>query len=334
MISKVVEITVNWILPTDTTDYNKISASAWIRSLQLFPYLRRNGINCLVNGDQASDIIIIERSFSLDRIQFIKKNKSKGVKIIFDLCVNYLEELHDSQDQSYGVNQDLKDKTIQLISLSDAVFCSSEYIYSVVSKIHEHVFYLSDSIDMGHFKFSKTNYDLINENFTLLYSGVSVKTDWLFDNLYSYINKNKIKLIINSEKRPKYFKKYKYIRWKYENFPSDILSATVGISPRDVSSPYNKGHSLYKIGVFIAQKIPVLASPVPSYSELISDNQCGIICKNINEWTNSIDFLLNNRDALPEMMKNSEEIIKPYTTESISYKYINIFSEIVSMKIL
>ena len=69
---------INWFLPTTSRDFNNMSASVWIRALQLFPYLEKKKNKNIVNEEESqADISIFVRRQSIFDQQLAVKQKTK-----------------------------------------------------------------------------------------------------------------------------------------------------------------------------------------------------------------------------------------------------------------
>ena len=322
---------VNWFIPVRHRNYNHMPASIWIRCLQLISYLQKRNVICTVNdSSKKPDISIFIRWQDDQAFYLLKKAKDCGQKIIFDLCVNYLDPVGQIE-KSYGSSQKQQQQAIMMIESSDTVTCASDFIKQRASDFHPHAIYIPDSIDENHFKFKKDHMDFHNKPLTLIYSGVASKATFLFENLYPLIKKREMKLLVLAEKKPKIWTGYRYIKWRYKRFPQDIIRAEIGIAPRNTDNPYDKAHSIFKIGVFLAQGLPVLASPVHSYNELLNTNKpAGKICDLQPSWADALDTVLDNHEKLIEWSQNAYEVSKPYSSEVIADKYFQLFQEILA----
>ncbi len=323
------QIKVNWFIPVNHKNYNKMQASVWIRCLQLIPYLEKRNIVCTTNNLTAkADISVFVRWQNDEAYALMKKGIAKGQKVIFDLCVNYLEPAGQI-GKSYGSFPEQWEQALRMIELSDAVTCASDFIRQRASEFHANAAYIPDSIDQTHFKFKKDHRDFYRKSVTLVYAGVAAKADFLFKNIYPLIKKRKMKLMLLSDKRPGMWTRYHYRKWRYEKFPKDILEGEIGIAPRRTDNPYDKGHSIFKIGVFLTQGIPVLASPVPSYNELLDKGMAGRICDSLSSWGEALDLVENNREILMKWSQEAYEIIKPYKSETVADRYVEIFRKLI-----
>ncbi len=323
------QIKVNWFIPVKHKNYNNMPASIWIRCLQLIPYLKKLNIACTINDlTTEADISVFVRWQNDKAYSLIEKSIAKGQKVIFDLCVNYLEPAGQI-GKSYGSFPEQRKQALRMMEASDAVTCASDFIRQRASKFHPNAAYIPDSIDQGHFKFKKDHRDFFRESLTLVYAGVASKADFLFKNIYPLIKKKGMKLMVLSDKRPRIWARYHYKKWRYEQFPQDILEGEIGIAPRRTDNPYDKGHSIYKIGVFLAQSIPVLASSVPSYNELLDKGAAGKVCDSLSSWDEALNLVANNREILIKWSQEAYEIIKPYRSETIANRYIQLFRKLL-----
>ena len=93
----------------------------------------------------------------------------------------------------------------------------------------------------------------------------------------------------------------RFSRWRYHTFPQEIATAQIGLSPRALDSPYNRGHSSFKIAVLMAQGLPILASSVPSYLDLMgpkANPAGGRFCDSAAEWELALADIAQNREQL------------------------------------
>ena len=241
-------------------DYNKVMPSHWIRCLQLMKYFKGlDGLQVTVNNfTYRPDILVIMRGFGRTERLMAAAYRRFGTKVVWDTCVNYFE--------TDGKNRQVLPPQInaahKMIKNCDAVFTASRFVNDIASK-YITSFYLTDTIDKKHFCRWKNKIDLKAP--VIGGSGFAVKAG-ILQKFKKLLEKHK--LLIISEKDPALDLNYEFIKWDYRRFPDDILKCDVMFSPRDLDDMYNMGHSIFKVGVFLAAGIPVIADPVLSYTEL------------------------------------------------------------------
>ena len=313
-----------------------MSASVWIRALQIIPYLEKIKVKSYINNEnvQADLAIFVRRQDNTD-YELAKRLKKRNIKLILDLCVNYFVE-SSTPGMLKPVTKEHINNCVRMTKLCDAVFCASLNIKDSAKKFNKKSFYLPDSVDAKHFKYIKNEKDFLRKRIRAVWAGTTEKANELLEYM-NILDELNISLRIISEKRPKnfgypfFFSPHKayFSKWKYKTFPKTMLKGDFVFAPRDISESYNRGHSFFKIGIFLSVGIPVIASPVPSYKELIFKNNCGKICETKNDFRKTIKSICSNRQRLVSWSKSAQLIMKKYTTSEISKKYIESFKKII-----
>jgi len=310
-------------------NYNRHLASVWIRCLQLIPYFKSHGIDSLINDKRSkADIAIFLRRYDRVDFQLLKEQKNKGAKIIIDLCVNFFD-VTGSFVGGYGSTEKEKCKIEKIIKEADVITCSSDYIRNKASNNHSWAVYIPDSIDLEHFKMKKVKQNFEKSKIYAIWAGQSVKISEV-EELNKILKSRNISLIIISNEKPDLKYSFEYIPWSYYTFPSNILKGDLCISPRRIDNTYDLGHSHFKIGVFMAQGVPALAAPLPSYQEVIEKTGGGRICESDSEWKKALDEVLDNRQMLWEWSQAAYEGMRCYSTENIAKKNIEVFEKLIS----
>jgi glycosyltransferase involved in cell wall biosynthesis len=111
---------------------------------------------------------------------------------------------------------------------------------------------------------------------------------------------------------------FEFRPWNYRQFPAEIAECDLCLAPRKVEDDYERGHSLFKIGVFMAAGVPALAGPVPSYSLLLADGQAGSICYSLQDWETQLGRFLEQEQLRQEWSRNAKQKIRPYLTPTIA----------------
>lgn len=120
-----------------------------------------------------------------------------------------------------------------------------------------------------------------------------------------------------------------YLPWSYRTFPQAIVRGDICVSPRAGDNPYDLGHSHFKIGVFMAEGVPSLASPLPSYVEVIGKTGGGRICRTREEWEEALDDAASRRDLLTRWSQAARDGMREYSTEAVAARYLLLFREMI-----
>lgn len=329
-------LTVNWFIPVTHRDYNRMPASVWIRCLQLVPYLEERGVRCTVKDpDAEADICVFVRWQDEHAYELARRQKRKGRRVVFDLCVNYFDET-GLFEGGYGTTAERVEECLRMVEIADVVTCASTYIARRARDFHPWAVYLPDSIDPEHFRLVKPEQDFKRPKVRAIWSGIASKAREL-EPILPLLRCRRIPLTIVSNEKPSLSLRrgflrwpygYRFIRWRYETFPRSTLEGELCVVHRPVDNPYNLGHSLFKIGVFLAQGVPALVSPVPSYAELLDSGQGGHLCRTLEDWEDALDRILNDRGLLIEWSKQAIAVLEAYATHRVVGQYVTLFREL------
>lgn len=220
-----------------------------------------------------------------------------------------------------------------MLDVADAVTCASAFIAGLAAKRHGRALYLPDSVNPVHFRYVKPQEDFFRERLRAIWSGYAVKAAELSP-LLPLLRERGIDLVIVSEKSPRltvpgtlFRRRFKcdYVPWRYATFPESILRGEFCLGSRALDSTYNLGHSIFKIGVFMAQGVPALASPVPSYEELLGDGSGGRLCATLDDWVDALEVVTHNRELLAEWSEGARAKAEPFLTPVVAKRYAEMF---------
>ena len=324
---------VSWFVPVKHRDYDRMSASVWIRCLQLLPWLERHGVHGSVNDpDVDADIAVFIRMQGADAYRLAQEQKRRGRRVVFDLVVNYFEEA-DVPGLGRPVTERHVQECLRMLDVADAVTCASAFIASRAAERHARAVYLPDSVNPEHFRYVKPRGDFFRERLRAIWSGYAAKAGELAP-LLPLLRERGIDLAIVSEKAPRLtvpgflFRRrfgFGYVPWRYATFPESILRGELCLGSRALDTSYNLGHSIFKIGVFMAQGVPALASPVPSYAELLGDGSGGRLCVTQDDWVDALDAVTRDRELLAAWSEGARAKAGPFLTPVVAERYANLF---------
>jgi len=292
-------------------------ASVWIRGYQVAPYLENLGYQVFCNRLKPKpSVAIFLRRYSHKDLDLARYLKQQGVKIVTDVVANYFE-VREPVNGVGGASRELVESFRQLINISDQVWCVSPFLRNEASNYHSNVYFIADSVDPAHFKSEGWNEEKNKKELVLGWSGYSLKADALTILKPWLISKRCLLLIISNE-APKLNVQYEFRKWNYKGFPKYISECDLCVAPREVQDDYNRGHSFFKIGVFMAMGVPALAGPVPSYKFLIGDDKGGAICRTRDDWMHHIERFISNPELRYQWHKEARKSMEPFLTPNIA----------------
>lgn len=327
------KIKVNWLIPTQERNYNRVLASIWIRCLQLIPFLEDQGVECVINEAHSdANIYYFVRWQDEAAYQMAREAKNRGKKVIFDLVVNYYQECPPMRGA--GVSAHQVEECLRMTEIADVITACSQFIADQARRHHDRVLYLPDSINPHIFCFYKQIEDFERKHLRLIWSGSAPKLHELGPVLPLIREYGFELVVITSQYVPlsdfpdRLFRRgYRFIKWRFETFPKAILQGELCISFRDRRRIYNWGHSNFKIGVMMAQGLPAVASGIPSYRELIPEREpkAGWICNDLEAWDRAFSEIVNDRTALMRRSQTARQVLQGYSTPKIVLQHRHLF---------
>lgn len=82
--------------------------------------------------------------------------------------------------------------------------------------------------------------------------------------------------------------------------------------------------------VFLAQGVPVLASPQDLYLEVVNNGDNGFICPDLQSWRSNLLHLIEHRSLLQEMPEKCIQSAEPYLTENVIRSYDQLLRQLVA----
>lgn len=293
-------------IPTYKRDYNRVSASIWIRVLQLKKYYEMFGIKVYINNPFIIyDIAIVYRASSSKILNLIKFLKKTSKKVYWDTCVNY----YDLHSHTNSVQVAI---TKEISKIVDGVIVSTNAIEEKAKLYNNNVFVMDDPIDRNYFKYKKDRDKINFKNPIFGWSGVSIKAK-ILNNYKNYIKK----LLIISDKPPILDVEYEFYKWRYESFPYLLTKCDIALLPREFENdPYNIAHSSFKALVFAMCEIPIIANKLPSYEKL-AEYYGGIVF---------LEDVENDIEKAIEKIKNSDlsnkKLLDFYSCENQAFRLL------------
>jgi len=296
-------------------DYNQALGSARLRCYDLINYFKGSpDIKAeLYNSKKRYDIVVFQKLFNERAFKMARDLQLLGTKTVFDIGTNYLDLDKEC------VSKSQRDLCIRMLSVVDAVSVSSPFLKGAYNRVHRNVHFINDAVEDRFLKYTKIHNKVCNresrleDDFYIVYCGYSNKAhelsqikNVLLDLWASY----PIKLLYISDRDPGDFigVPRKFIKFDYRRLPEQLMQGDIKVSPRDLERVYNRGHSVVKIAYPMSVGLPVVASPVPSYTEYLQDEN---ICRTEDEWFLTLERLIWEGQALRSSQgRSNKEIVK------------------------
>ena len=265
---------------------------------------------------QDSDYLLISRELidnfpSFER--FITKN------IILDI------------DDAIFINRpQCHDKTLTLLKKSPIVFAGNSYLYSWCKQFAENVYEIPTPVDVNKFLEKKRK---PKDSFVVGWQGTSSSFQYLkeIENELGefFSGKNNCYFNISSDRYPseleKLSKYIKFSKWKAKDEVSHIHEFDIGIMPME-KSEYSLGKCSYKMLLYLSCGIPACVTSWGMNKDVLEKGKVGVGIKNSNDWTESLEYLYQNRKNLDNIFPDCRKVIEEnYSVE----KVVNKIEEII-----
>lgn len=312
--------------------YGKIMASARLRAYDVINNFQNSPDYFLelYKPWKSYDIVIFQKKFDTRALQLAQKLKKKMAKIVLDINVNYYDTTAFTADEMHQYNQ-----IMQFTRIADGIITSTKYIESYAKKLfpEKKIICIPENITDDLFSIRKETKEK-NDTLKLIYVGYGVKAIEILSikNVLEELHKNcNFSLILICDKDPKVSIngiRIKFIKYRQRNIYKQMLEGDIFIAPRDLSNPYNLGHSFTKIGYPMSVGIPVIASKVPSYI-----GSPALLCESKADWYDNLSLLLKDRQRREAIGKDGIAYCKEnFSKPVITKKYLSFFDAITNIK--
>jgi len=229
------------------------------------------------------DIIFVQRYFI--GVTLLKLIKRRNIKLIYDFDdAIYLTEK----------NKNNSSKTGRMVKFADIVIISTPYLEKFCSSYTKNIIILPTSVDGNIIKQIHTlNPDYY---FTIGWIGSKWTTDYLkvaeegLKMLTKFISFKLLLVGADKDYNPEGIN-VEHKSWSLENEQEYLKLMDIGIMPLP-DTPYTQGKGGYKLYLYMAAGLPVVASPVGINMEIVKNN--GYLATNATEWRDTLLKLLKD----------------------------------------
>ena len=263
--------------------------------------LQSFGHHEIYRDDQSYDAVVFLKSGlrQIERFEKIASElKKRHIPFLYDLNVNYLEVWGEFIEDYLRPTSAHIAHAFAMFDMADGVVADSGYLGQVAAKYHANVNVVPDNVNLKHHRYTKIHRNS-SEDLVVGWCGVSVKSYHL-KSIEKVLKKiydcRKVHYLFISDGQLKYPPDVPYeLRiFNYDRFPKDIFECDICISPKVLNNSYEFGHTEFKITTFMAQSVPPVVSPQPSYVEAVRHGQNGYLVYTDEEWETHIKALIDD----------------------------------------
>jgi len=305
---------VVWLLPND----DATNPSTRLRRLIIDEKLRGKRVESRrVVGYQnmsAEDVeeavgtanVVVFTSFGPAELDLMRAMKAKNRRICFDHC-----------EGIFGFP--LEDECMHE---ADAILCCSTKLAEMTrERGFLHTVVLKDSVEEREPRKPHQYKEIKGERPKAVFMGMGGNSFLVTDHLRDTIESAGYDLVVISEWDNA------DIKWDPDTWPDDLAACDVALCPQRVD--VQPGKSSVKATTAMAFGMPVIASPLQAYKEIIAHGENGFIAETKEEWGEALRKLgdVGERRRVGKAAKRS---VAPYRLENNVQNYINLFDSLVN----
>jgi len=225
------------------------------------------------------DLVFVQRQFI--ESFFLKQLSKRGIPLIYDF------------DDAIFLNHEVE--TGIMVSHAKVTIISTPFLESFCHKYSKNIIVIPTSVDGELIRY----HDPTNHPPPMVIGWIGSKwtTPYLKeaeDGIRSLSKKLNLKLLlIGAEKnyQPEGIL-VEHIEWKLEQEPNYFKQMDIGIMPLP-DDDFTKGKGGYKLYLYMAAGLPIIASPVGVNFEIVEEGQNGYFAKNAQEWEDKLFKILS-----------------------------------------
>jgi len=283
------------------------------------------------------------RGWDADLLQDPSKDFEVGIIHCFSSLKNALKMRRKSKILIYDINDNLfflEDDYMCsrfLAQISDLVICASQYLMRRYYPLNKNCFWIPDFVDTG--CNSDKNREIVGskrEELIVVWMG-----HW--DNV-RYLEKVSVPLVALSEKHNVVLKiitsewgdsgysdieklkgwmpsvKIHFVKWSLETYLSELIHSDIAVAPL-FNNEFCKSKSENKLISYMGVGLPVVASPIISYENIVRDGYNGFLAESAEEWQEKLEKLFISRDLRKFIGEKGKRITKYFRQENVIYMW-------------
>jgi len=308
--------------------------SARFRVRQYIPWLRQHGIEMdeyyarLSSWPPSNKLL---RPFwlagtVLDRVPSVLNSHRYDLTFLQREMVSTLQTLEPftkrprviDVDDAVWLNRRGRTGFRNIVQMCDGAICGNAFIADFTRQWHDNICLLPTAVDIDRFTPSPA-LQAASGRRIIGWSGLAVGLMYLYEvekALLPVLNKHKDVVLRVVSERPPSFKylsrsQFEYVPWSPANEVRAVQEMTIGLMPVE-DTPWGMGKCSYKMLLYMACAVPVVVSPIGMNAEVLALGNLGFGPKSPTEWTEMVEWLLQNPDQAQSMGRTGREVVEQH----------------------
>lgn len=250
-----------------------------------------------------------------------------------------------------GLHLDPVKRLMNVVKRCDGIITTSEGQSTIIRQFNINTISIADCMPSTDFNGKKCRYSK-NERITIAWEG----TAWglqLIELVRPALESASLKSIVPIEfkfigpsERPtplggltdncEIISKYKipsrHVEWTLDTIGSELSNADIGIAPMPINNPFYRNKAYSKPLSYMACGLPVIASPIPSFKEIVIHGETGLLANTQDEWIDALLQLINCRDLRRRIGLGGLKIAESKSCETFAMKLYEFFQYCIDIK--
>jgi glycosyltransferase involved in cell wall biosynthesis len=212
----------------------------------------------------------------------------------------------------------------RIASMSDSVICGNAFLADWFHRRHSSVTVIPTAVDTGSYR-PRSN-GTGDETPTIGWMGTASNLKYLYQIepalRTSLVHCASARLLVVSDERPQFrslpLDRVEFRGWTEARELQDLQDMTIGIMPLE-DSLWARGKCSFKMLLYMACGIPVVASPVGMNEEIFQLGRAGIPATTESQWVEALIGLLDDREMRRSMGDLGRRVVcENFSTEIIA----------------
>jgi hypothetical protein len=296
------------------------------------------------------DAVVFLKSMGPHCLALAKRLRERGARVVFEANVDYYTRFDgEARLDAMTPSAQQRADAVVITEFSDAVIASSRHLAGVCAEFNSRTAWIPDNVNLRLRPARVQRETTRDGRLQIWWSGMAAK---LFEFLaaeeafLALADRIQLRLVTDDLERAKarwpaevrerlerFLARMPHTVHRFRDIAGLLAHYAEGgviVSPRFLDTPYNLSHTEWKITLGMACELPAIASPVPSYLDVIERSAPGAvtICRANEEWRAALEACLEKPTRLRESGRAAFETVRQhYETGAVARQHAACLAE-------
>lgn len=222
-------------------------------------------------------------------------------------------------------------KIFKIFTWADTVTAGNTYLADQAGVYNKNVKILPTTIDTEHYHNPVLYKKQINSKLRIGWTGTQTTVkylEFLVPVLTELKNQYAFEFIVISNQAPDFdIPNCQFLKWQKDTEIEDLLSFDIGVMPL-IKDKWSEGKCGFKALQYMALGIPTVLSPIGVNSQIVQNNENGILANSQEEWKNALITLITNKEKRKQLgAAGRQRVIEAYSVLAHREDYLQLFAQ-------